>query len=71
MLLISRCVVGVLVVLRQMGAENCVVPAPFLAWSLDLVAASDLVSVIVKHTFALGYLLHNCCSCCYDPSVAK
>ena len=56
--------------LGQMGAENCVVPAPFLAWSLDLVAASDLVSVIVKHTIALGYLLHNC-SCCYDPSVAK
>ena len=45
------------------------VPAPFLAWSPDLVAASDLESIIVKHTFALGYLLHNCC--CYDPSVAK
>ena len=58
--------------LRQMGAENCVVPTPFVAWCLDLVAASDLESVIVKHTFALGYLLHNCCCCCcYDPSMAK
>jgi hypothetical protein len=38
-----------------MGAENCVVPATFLALSLDLVAASDLESIIVKHTFALGY----------------
>jgi hypothetical protein len=55
---------------QQMDAENCVVPTPFLAWFLDLVAASDLESIIVKHTFALGYLLHNCC-CCYDPSVAK
>jgi len=53
-----------------MGAENCVVPVPFLAWSLDLVAASDLVSVIVKYAFALSYLLHNC-FCCYDPSVTK
>jgi len=56
-----------------MGAENCVVPALFLAMSLDLVAASDLKSIIVKHTFALGYLLHNCCCCCccYDPPVTK
>lgn len=52
-----------------MSAENRVVEAPLWAWSLDLVSASDLESIIIKHTFGLGYLFHSCC--CYDLSVAK
>jgi hypothetical protein len=41
------------------GTYNYVVPGLFSAWTLDLVAASDLESSVVKHMFALGYFLRN------------
>lgn len=55
----------------QMGAEKCVVPAPCLAWSLDLIAVSDLVSVNSQTHVCFGLFIASLCSCCYDPSLAK